>query len=431
MSYGNKGSKTPTFAQETIQPFSDDLFFFPAPYEFFYTPHEKPQVQVSVDSHLGACDWTVETTCDYEFVDESPEITSISSTSPFTSLTIGGTTLGNSADDYQRIEWAGRMCTSVVTDTSISCTITDPVAGSHVPTVNSKAKGKVKQTGLSPIVVAPTLSSVSPSSVNDQGGQEVTLSGTRFPDSSSLGTHTTAVTVAGVTCSNIVLVSATSMKCRTGASMPTGSQDIVLTINGQSVTSSGGITINGLGSTSATVSPTKMNATEKDTLTVTVTGLGEDLSDITKFDVKFISANHVIRMRTFQQSYTLNTNTLKVKYPGGKIGDYTLVVDHDDKGTLSNGSQSFRVGAKITSISAVEGSLNGGTEITITGELFHTTQSIIKVGYNDCLVKGIITSTSITCITPRTRTVNTLTGDLIDSSADVAVVINLTEDATC
>ena len=58
MSYGKNGAKTPTFASETIQPFSDDLFFFPAPYEFFFTPHEKPQVQVTVDSHLGACDWT-------------------------------------------------------------------------------------------------------------------------------------------------------------------------------------------------------------------------------------------------------------------------------------------------------------------------------------------------------------------------------------
>ena len=338
MVYGDYGSRTPIFDQETIQPFSNDLFFFPAPYEFFYTPHEKPQVQVTVDTHLGACDWTAETTCDYEFVDETPEITSISSTSPFTSLTIGGTTLGTSVVDYQRIEWAGRKCISVVTDTSITCTISDPVAGSHVPVVNSKAKGKVKQTGLSPIVVAPTLSSLSPSSVNDQGGQEVTLSGTGFPDSASVGTHTTSVTVAGVACTNVVLVSAISMKCRTRASMPTGSQDVVLSINGQSVTSSGGITINGLGSTSATVSPTKMNATEKDNLTVTITGLGEDLSDITKFDVKLVSVNYVIRMRTFQQSYTSNTNTLKVKYPGGKIGDYTLVVDHDDKGTLSDGS---------------------------------------------------------------------------------------------
>ena len=81
----------------------------------------------------------------------------------------------------------------------------------------------MKQTGLSLIVIAPTLTGVSPSSVNDQGGQVVTLTGTRFPDSSALGTHTTGVTVAGVACTKIELISSTSMKCTTGASMPTGS----------------------------------------------------------------------------------------------------------------------------------------------------------------------------------------------------------------
>ena len=111
----------------------------------------------------------------------------------------------------------------MVTSTSISCTVTDPVAGSHVPVANSKAKGKVKQTGLTPVVIAPTVSGVSPSSVNDQGGQVVTITGTGFPDSSSLGTHTTGITVGGVACAKVELVSSTSIKCTTGASMPTGS----------------------------------------------------------------------------------------------------------------------------------------------------------------------------------------------------------------
>ena len=44
-----------------------------------------------------------------------------------------------------------------------------------------------------------------------------------------------------------------------------------------------------------------MNATEKGTLTVTINGLTEDLSDISKYDVKLVSATHTIRMRTFKQ----------------------------------------------------------------------------------------------------------------------------------
>ena len=50
------------------------------------------------------------------------------------------------------------------------------------------------------------------------------------------------------------------MKCTTGASIPTGAQDVVVTINGKSATKSG-TTVNDLGLTSATVTPNKMNAT--------------------------------------------------------------------------------------------------------------------------------------------------------------------------
>ena len=54
-----------------------------------------------------------------------------------------------------------------------------------------------------------------------------------------------------------------------------------------------------LGSTSATVTPDKMNATEKGTLTVTITDLAKNLDDITKYDFKLVSDNHTIKMRAF------------------------------------------------------------------------------------------------------------------------------------
>ena len=46
-------------------------------------------------------------------------------------------------------------------------------------------------------------------------------------------------------------------------------------------------------------------------------------------------------------------------------------------------------------------------------------------------MKGPVTTTQVTCITPPTQSINTETGKLEDSQADVAVVINLTEDAEC
>ena len=62
-----------------------------------------------------------------------------------------------------------------------------------------------------------------------------------------------------------------------------------------------GITVSASGSTSATVTPEKMNATEKKTLTVTITNLAENLSDTTKYDIKLVSDSHTIKMRTLKQ----------------------------------------------------------------------------------------------------------------------------------
>ena len=62
--------------------------------------------------------------------------------------------------------------------------------------------------------------------------------------------------------------------------MPTGPQNIVLSLNLQSITKSSAINIASLGSTKASVTPTKLNATEKGVLTVTINSLAEDLSDI-------------------------------------------------------------------------------------------------------------------------------------------------------
>ena len=138
----------------------------------------------------------------------------------------------------------------------------------------------MKVTGGTAIIIAPTITSVSPNTVNDQGGQVITLSGTGFPDSASLGTHTNTITVSGIACTNIQRVSATSMKCTTGKSMPSGTKDVVLNINQQSVTSASSITINVLGSTKAEVTPSKMNATEKGVLTVTIKNLAQDLNEI-------------------------------------------------------------------------------------------------------------------------------------------------------
>ena len=112
----------------------------------------------------------------------------------------------------------------------------------------------MKLTGGTEINIDPT-ATVSPNTINDQGGQVITFTGTGFPDSTSLDTRSITISVSGSDCINIQLVSATSMKCTTGNSMPTGSQTIMININRRVVVLASSITIAALGSTRATVSP--------------------------------------------------------------------------------------------------------------------------------------------------------------------------------
>ena len=79
--YGANGVRSTTqistFSKkvQTIQPFSNKLLFIPAPYEFFYTPHTKPQVYVKSNGLRGVGDDirnTVEKKCDFEYIDSTP-----------------------------------------------------------------------------------------------------------------------------------------------------------------------------------------------------------------------------------------------------------------------------------------------------------------------------------------------------------------------
>lgn len=61
-------------------------------------------------------------------------------------------------------------------------------------------------------------------------------------------------------------------------------------------------------------------------------------------------------MKVNEHAWQNSKNVLKVRYPGGFIGEYTLIVKHEKYGTVADTSK-FRIGAKITSISPKEGSL--------------------------------------------------------------------------
>ncbi len=97
-------------------------------------------------------------------------------------------------------------------------------------------------------------------------------------------------------------------------------------------------------------------------------------------------------MKVNSHAYTNNKNVITARYPGGYIGDYMLLVSHDTYGMLEN-SATFRVGARVSSVSPLRGSTAGGTLITVTGTDFDPLKSVIYFGYIPCATVGTPTST--------------------------------------
>ena len=171
--YAGDTTKTPTYAVDVLWDGAEDhLFFNPAPYDWFYTPHAVPQIKVLVDGKLGACEHSATTNCNYARAAGTPKYTGVTSADPFTTATIVGTDLSVTAADYREITFAGDTCTPTYDSaTQITCVITKPVAGSWQATVSLVATGNIETTGTpAAVVIAPTLTGVAPATVIANGG---------------------------------------------------------------------------------------------------------------------------------------------------------------------------------------------------------------------------------------------------------------------
>lgn len=134
-------------------------------------------------------------------------------------------------------------------------------------------------------------------------------------------------------------------------------------------------------------------------------------------------------MKVNSHSYTGGNNVITVRFPGGFMGDYELIVQHDDYGTLES-SATFRIGAKVTAVSPKTGSAGGGTLVTVTGEDFDTEKSFIYFGYRKCETVGTPTTTQLQCMSP-ISTKKDENGKLTDDEVQIAVVTDITDDVTC
>jgi len=124
--------------------------------------------------------------------------------------------------------------------------------------------------------------------------------------------------------------------------------------------------------------------------------------------------------------------SITVMFGGAWSGDFSIQLSHSSIGRVDTGALVLRVGAKVTSISPLTGSIYGGTLLTIEGENFGTvpTDNPVQISYNggvgstDCFVE----TTSATQIKCRIdSSINKSNGD----SGTVVVFLKTSEEAPC
>ena len=223
------------------------------------------------------------------------------------------------------------------------------------------------------------------------------------------------------------MTSTTSLTCET-SELPAGSGKPVV-VTALSINSADPVTVEVTAlSTTATVSPNSARSNEKRDLTIIISGMNTEYNDITKYSASLKNNLYHIRMKVNAHSFSNGNNILTVRYPGGYLGNYQLNVEHDNFGNLER-SAAFRVGATITSVSPLSGSVAGGTPVTVSGTDFEPGKSVIYFNREPCATTG--TSTELKCLSPPSPRKDASSNRYLDHNVQVAVVTDITDDVTC
>ncbi|CAH1789358.1 unnamed protein product [Owenia fusiformis] len=230
----------------------------------------------------------------------------------------------------------------------------------------------------------PEVSSVSPSVGSTSGGLRLTVTGSGF--SGSYGS--TSVSIGGTDCP-IDEVTYTAIICSTSASIET-TGDVVVSVGSFTSTCEGTCTFQYSASVTPTVtdvSPTIVSGAST-ALTINGTNFGSNETGVV------ITVGETLCGVTAISSTSIICDLGYVTV-GPQV--FSLVVTNQGS-ALSEGYASLTSSALIYSVSPTEGSINGGTSITIAGNGFAPADTTVSVGGVDCTIETISIS-ELTCIT--------------------------------
>jgi len=312
------------------------------------------------------------------FTYEIPPLPTITSITPNTGTTAGGTPITIAGTDLSggTVTIGGAAATvSATTATSITATTPTGSAGAQNVVVTTTA-GAVTSTGGYTYVNPPTVSNVSPSSGPIAGGTIVTITGTNL-------TGATAVSFGGTTATSFTVNSATSITA-TAPAHAAGASAVAVTTVGGTATSAGAFsylaataTLQNLSLSTGTLSPTfasgtnsytasVSNATSSITVTPTVTDSNATIkvntvtvaSGVASGAIALnVGANTITTVVTAQDGTTTQTYTTTVTRAGANNAALSSLV-------LSSGTLSPTFAGGTTSYTATVS--NATSTITVT-----------------------------------------------------------------
>lgn len=355
------------------------LFYDPLTGDMVSTVHSQPQVRLYINDVPSSCSGD----CSFRWDSSvTPTITSVSpntgSSALGTSITIVGT--GFSSVTSENIVTIGGVACSVTaaTSTSITCDVGNGPVGFHSVLVTVQDKGYAS--GNVQFSYGADVLSISPTSGSLGGGGNLTISGYGFD------TNGVNVTINALTC-NVISVKTDEIICIVPNSNTGGAFNVVVNQGSSSLSFSGYTYDNGLTATVSSVVPSSIKPTGDN---VVISGSS------------FTSSAGKVYVGTEEATVVSWSDTqIEIEVHDIDAGVQDIKIDVNDG--LAVDSTSFllpkvNVELQITNVFPLQGSVLGGTQLTITGSGFGTNASIVDVniGSVDCAVSGV-SNTEIVC----------------------------------
>ena len=415
---GIQGSEVPNNVECKSEVMYEDLtseYYSVIPSEMLRTVQSTPQVVVEIDGRRLLCRGD----CAFEYLSESdlPSVTGFAqSGSTLTVAAAGLDKVSALAEDFY-VKVAGSSCVvSAVSADSLECTLSPTVAGAHVPEIGGVKVGRFPVDGSisSRVTQGLSVASITPGAFSKAGGAIISVTGEGFPlDPAGISAQ------FGSSACQIISSSFTEFKCKVSAY--TDSLDSLEVIVGGSTSTSGLATY--------TEAPTVLGITPDhgSTITstsVTITGTNFE-TDKSKIKVSLGPVDCLVT------SASAAGDEIKCNILGGPPGDYQMSIEFENNGLAVFGggaSQAFSLKFSISSISPTQGSIYGGTKITVNGFGFSTVakmmSAFVELEDYTCEIDELIDDSSFTCITSDL-------GSADDSAQELILYGRLTDRAVC